>query len=175
MTKAGSLKCLSPWSNPRRALCRLCFLCLSLRAALRSDWGWAPPCSCRWQGAFFVVKSWWSLHMKNISLELLLPSFSSFLSVSLCRCQRLQLKQWYRDIKSQSLAPFPPRSLFFLSFFLSYHFLPPSHSSIVSFYHQPSLFSALPTNPPSLSLAYRSELGLRRKIQVKPLSFQTAW
>lgn len=38
--------------------------------------------------------------MKNISLELLLPllllllpSFSSFLSVSLCRCQRLQLQQ----------------------------------------------------------------------------------
>lgn len=38
--------------------------------------------------------------MKNISLELLLvlllllllPSFVSFLSVSLCRCQRLQLQ-----------------------------------------------------------------------------------
>ena len=139
-----------------------CLLC----AAPRCDWGWAPPCSCRWQGALFVVKSWWSFHMKNISLELLLalplvlllllPSFVSFLSVSLCRCQRLQLQQWYRDRRSQSLGPStpPPSTFFFLSCSLSYCFLPSSRSSIVSFYDQPFLFSAPPTlpSPPSLWL-----------------------
>lgn len=36
MTKAGSLKCLSPDLNPGRALCRLCFLCL-LCSAVTGD------------------------------------------------------------------------------------------------------------------------------------------
>lgn len=43
-----------------------------------------------------------------------------------------------------------PCSLFFLSCFVSYYFLPPSRSSIVSFYDQPSLLSALLASPPSL-------------------------
>lgn len=100
-------------------------LSVSVCAVLRSDWGWAPPCSCRWQGALFVVKSWWSFHMKNISLELLpLPPFSSFLSVSLCRCQRLQPQQWYRNRRSQSLAPFPTHFSFCYPFSYTISYLP---------------------------------------------------
>lgn len=81
----GSLKCLSPSCNPRRALCRLCFLRLSRRAALRGDGGMSPRRAAAGDSEpFFVCQVLMELpHEKTFSLVQLLPPVSSFLSVSL--------------------------------------------------------------------------------------------
>lgn len=103
---------------------------------------------------FLVVKSWRSSHLKNISLEWL-PYFPSFLSVSFCGSQRLQAA----ETEGGSRLFVSACLLFSLCFFW------PAFSCLQSSKAPSSL----------LLLVYRSELGLRRKIQVKPLSFQTAW
>lgn len=148
--------------------------CLCLRALCSAVTGDEPLlCSCRWQGTLFVVKSWWSLHMKTFQWSCS-SCCSSVLSVSLWGSQRLKLHGWYLDTRSPFLTlSSAPR-------FLLSGFILCCVATSLSLSLSDHLFSALLTHPsshPSLVplLAYRSELCLWRKIQVKPLSFQTAW